>query len=247
MSGLFPVLTYKPTYAEVDIPCLADPGREIFRRVGKTNSLRQVVTFNHAGREYVAKTYSRNLGEIAWHDMRKAKGSFDEAARYLPVAPTLFAYGRERADGQDGERTVIRLQAYYRRRLCDLSDDELRSPAIKPQLLALLDAIEAMIREAGWLPDPFGHPPPPTSPLAVSCAAPPTSWSATRRHVAFIDINYPQPWNMTGQPPSVGALNNRLRLDRCVFTPRRPMTHGEGQPRGSTLSVLRRLWSTPDF
>lgn len=215
MSGLFPVLTYKPTYAEVDIPCLADPGREIFRRVGKTNSLRQVVTFNHAGREYVAKTYSRNLGEIAWHDMRKAKGSFDEAARYLPVAPTLFAYGRERADGQDGERTVIRVQAYYRRRLCDLSDDELRSPAIKPQLLALLDAIERMIREAGWLPDPFGHPAHPTDiPHWPSLRRSTNIMVSDDNHVAFIDINYPQPWNMTANPVGLAALSAvRLRLD----------------------------------
>ncbi len=214
MSGLFPVLTYKTTYAEVDIPCLANTGREIFRRVGKTNSLRQVVTFDHAGREYVAKTYSRNLGEIAWCDMRKAKDSFDEAARYLPVAPTLFVYGRERASGQDGERTVIRVQAFYRRRLCDLSDDELRSPALKPQLLALLDAIEGMIDGAGWLPDPFGHPAHPTDiPHWPSLRRSTNVMVSDANHVAFIDINYPQPWNTTANPVGRAALSAvRLRL-----------------------------------
>ena len=33
-------------------------------------------------------------------------------------------------------------------------------------------------------------------------------------HVAFIDINYPQPWNMTANPVGLAALSAvRLRLD----------------------------------
>ena len=204
-ADLFPVLTYRPTYAPVEIACLADVGQEVFRRVGKTNSFRQVAVFKHGDRRYVAKTYARPLGEIVWQDALKAKVYFDQAARYLPVIPTLFVYGRE--TGREWERFVIRIQEYCPRRLCDLSDAELRSPHFRDQVLNIIDCAETMIREAGWLPDCFGHPA-----RAADIPAWPSLRTSTnimvtaRDEVVFVDINYPQPWNQAANPMGRLAL-----------------------------------------
>ncbi len=208
VSALFPVLTYKPTYAPVAVACLPVVGQEVFRRVGKTNSFRQVAIFTINGKKYVAKTYSRPLGEIVWRDMQKAKDSYAVAARYLPVAPTLFVYGRE----PGRERYVIRVQEYCPRRLCDLSDEELRAPETKAQLHHIVACAEKMIQEAGWLPDCFGHP-------ARATDIP--SWPSLRQstnimvsedgRVLFVDINYPQPWNSTANPAGQMALREATR------------------------------------
>lgn len=212
--SILPVLTYKPTYDPVTIDCLPVQGQEIFRRVGKTNSFRQVGLFDISGRQYVAKTYARPLGEIVWRDMLNAKDSFDEAAQYLPVAPTLFVYGREPQAG--GERYVIRIQEYCRRRLCDLSDAELRSPVFKPQLLTIIDCAQRMVAEAGWLPDFFGHPATPADiPHWPSIRRSTNIMVNERDEVVFIDINYPRPWNQTANPGGRLALSEALRRLRA--------------------------------
>lgn len=203
VSALFPVLTYKPTYAPVAVACLPVVGQEVFRRVGKTNSFRQVAIFTINGKKYVAKTYSRPLGEIVWRDMQKAKDSYAVAARYLPVAPTLFVYGRE----PGRERYVIRVQEYCPRRLCDLSDAELRSPHFRDQVFKIITCAETMIREAGWLPDCFGHPARPADiPTWPSLRTSTNIMVTARDEVVFVDINYPQPWNQTANPMGRLAL-----------------------------------------
>jgi hypothetical protein len=213
MSGLFPVLTYKSTFQEVEVACLPVPGKEVFRRVGKTNSFRQVAVFEIGGKKYVAKTYARPLGEIVWRDTVISKQSYDEAARYLPVAHTVFILGRE--VDREFERYIIRLQEYCPRRLCDLSDAELRAPAMKAQLLDILDAVERTLNEVGWLPDMFGHPAKPEDiPHWPSLRRSTNIMVSEDNRVLFVDINYPRPWNATSNPVGQAALwGAKLRFE----------------------------------
>lgn len=213
MNSLFPVLTYKPTFEEVEVTCLAEKGQEVFKRVGKTNSFRQVLVFQHQGRKYVAKTYARPLGEIVWSDALIAKQSFEEAARYLPVTPTLFVYGREA--NRELERFVIRIQEFCPRRVCDLTDEELRQPAMRQQMLDVIGRAERMIDEAGWLPDCFGHPAKPADiPFWPSLRRSTNIMVNDRNEVVFVDINYPRPWNSRANPVGRLALwGARQRLE----------------------------------
>lgn len=178
-------------------PCIAAAGDEIFARVSKTNSIRRVLRFPFRKRWFVAKFHSRLIGQVVWHDLVAAKSASDTTARYLPVAPTLFVY----AHNDRGQPSIIRIQRFVRRRLADVTDEELRAPVLVAQQLAIIDGAERMIAAEGWLPDPFGFP-------ATAWDA--LRWPSFRRstnimeddegRLEFIDINSPRPWKRRSNP-----------------------------------------------
>ncbi|MFN8483797.1 MAG: hypothetical protein U0768_12225 [Anaerolineae bacterium] len=178
-------------------PCIAASGTEIFARVSKTNSFRRVLRFPFRKRWFVAKFHSRLIGQVVWDDLVAARRASDTAARYLPVAPTLFVY----AHNDRGQPSIIRIQRFVHRRLADVTDEELRAPDIVAQQAAIIDGAERMIAAEGWLPDPFGFP-------ATAWDA--LRWPSFRRstnimedeeaQLVFIDINSPRPWKRRSNP-----------------------------------------------
>ncbi len=177
--------------------CIAETGVEIFARVSKTNSFRRVLRFPFRKRWFVAKFHSRLVGQVVWNDLVAAKTASDTAGRYLPVAPTLFVY----AHNDRGQPSIIRIQQFVRRRLADVTDEELAAPEMLAQQLAIIDGSQRMIETEGWLPDPFGFP------ATVWDAM---RWPSFRRstnimeddegRLVFIDINTPRPWKRRTNP-----------------------------------------------
>ncbi|MFN8473568.1 MAG: hypothetical protein U0822_15365 [Anaerolineae bacterium] len=178
-------------------PCIAESGVEIFARVSKTNSFRRVLRFPFRKRWFVAKFHSRLIGQVVWHDLVAAKRASDAAARYLPVAPTLFVYAHNDRD----QPSIIRIQHFVRRRLADVTDEEVQSPDMVAQQIAIIDGAKRMVEAEGWLPDPFGFP-------ATAWDA--LHWPSLRRstnimedeegRLVFIDINSPRPWKRQSNP-----------------------------------------------
>ena len=199
-------------------PCIAATGDEIFARVSKTNSFRRVLRFPFRKRWFVAKFHSRLVGQVVWHDLVAAKTASDTAARYLPVAPTLFVY----AHNDRGQPSIIRIQHFVRRRLADVADEELAAPTMVAQQVAIIDGAARMIEAEGWLPDPFGFP-------ATAWDA--LRWPSFRRstnimeddeaRLVFIDINPPRAWKRRSNPLGRLALwftNRVLARHRVKLT-----------------------------
>ena len=210
-------------------PCIAETGVEIFARVSKTNSFRRVLRFPFRKRWFVAKFHSRLVGQVVWHDLVAAKTASDTAARFLPVAPTLFVF----AHNDRGQLSIIRIQPFVRRRLADVTDEEVQSPGMVAQQLAIIDGARRMIDAEGWLPDPFGFP---------ATARDALRWPSFRRstnimeddagQLVFIDINAPRPWKRRSNPLGRLALwltdrvlaRYRAKLARGNWTRQPPKT-----------------------
>ncbi|MFN8483796.1 MAG: hypothetical protein U0768_12220 [Anaerolineae bacterium] len=205
-------LARKRDAGAINLTCIAENGTESFARVSQGNTFRHIVLFPFRRRRFVVKLYSRVVGVISWQEILDAKRGSDEAAHYLPVAPTLYVYGLDAI----GEPSIIRVQRQAKLRICDMSDEELLTPGMVAQQLAILDGAERMVAERGWLPDMFGHP---DSPRLV------VNWPSIRHstnimldgqgHLVFVDINDPYVLNRTDNP--LGRLSvwgARRRLAR---------------------------------
>ncbi len=190
-------LARKRDTGAINLACIGEHGTETFARVSQGNTFRHIILFPFRRRRVVVKLYSRVAGVISWQEMLDAKRGSDDASHYLPVAPTLYVYGQDAV----GEPSIIRIQRQAKHRMADLTDDELRAPAMVAQQLAILDGAERMVHERGWLPDLFGHP----DSLRQIVSWPSFRYSTNvmldgENHLVFIDINDPYIMNRTDNP-----------------------------------------------
>ncbi len=207
-------LARKGDAGAISLTCIAENGTESFARVSQGNTFRHIILFPFRRRRFVVKLYSRVVGVISPQEIVHAKRGSDEADRYLPVAPTLFVYGQDAI----GEPSIIRIQRQAKRRICDMSDAELLTPAMVAQQLAILDGAERMVAERGWLPDMFGHP----DSLRLVVNWPSLRYSTNimldgRGQLVFVDINDPYLLNRTDNPlgrVSVWIARRRLARHR---------------------------------
>lgn len=208
----------------INLTCIGENGTESFARVSQGNTFRHIILLPFRRRRFVVKLYSRVVGVISWQETLDAKRGSDQASDYLPVAPTLFVYGEDAV----GEPSIIRIQRQAKLRICDMSDEELLTPSMVAQQLAILDGAERMVAECGWLPDMFGHPD--SLRLIVN-------WPSFRHstnvmldrqgRLVFVDINDPYLLNRTDNP--LGRLSvsvARYRLARY----RRFLQRATGSP-----------------
>ncbi len=198
----------------INLACIGEHGTETFARVSQGNTFRHIILFPFRRRRMVVKLYSRVVGVISWPEIVDAKRGSDDASHYLPVAPTLYVYGQDAI----GEPSIIRIQRQAKRRIADMTDDELRTPEMLAQQIAILDGAERMVAERGWLPDLFGHP----DSLRQIINWPSLRYSTNimldgKNRLVFIDINDPYLLNRTDNLlgcVSVGVARHRLAQHR---------------------------------
>ncbi|MFN8473569.1 MAG: hypothetical protein U0822_15370 [Anaerolineae bacterium] len=221
VEELFARLTRKHDAGAINLTCIGEHGTETFARVSQGNTFRHIILFPlRSRRRFVVKLYSRVVGVISWPEMLDAKRGSDEASRYLPVAPTLYVYGQDAI----GEPSIVRIQHQAQRRIAEMTDEELRTPEMVAQQLAILDGAERMVEERGWLPDMFGHP----DSLRQIVNWPSLRYSTNimldgSGKLVFIDINDPYIMNRIDNPVgrlSVGIARYRLAQHRRFLTQR---------------------------
>ena len=204
-------LARKRDTGAINLACIGEHGTETFARVSQGNTFRHIILFPFRRRRVVVKLYSRVAGVISWQEMLDAKRGSDDASHYLPVAPTLYVYGQDAV----GEPSIIRIQRQAKHRMADLTDDELRAPAMVAQQLAILDGAERMVHEQGWLPDLFGHP----DSLRQIVSWPSFRYSTNvmldgAGRLVFVDINDPYIMNRTDNP--IGWLSVSIARRRIA-------------------------------
>ena len=222
-------LARKRDTGAINLACIGEHGTETFARVSQGNTFRHIILFPFRRRRVVVKLYSRVAGVISWQEMLDAKRGSDDASHYLPVAPTLFVF----AHNDRGQLSIIRIQPFVRRRLADVTDEEVQSPGMVAQQCAIIDGARRMIDAEGWLPDPFGFP---------ATARDALRWPSFRRstnimeddagQLVFIDINAPRPWKRRSNPLGRLALwltdrvlaRYRAKLARGNWTRQPPKT-----------------------